>query len=67
MPFERCSTGIDSFVNDDPILDNAVRVLRLLNIVELRDLQTAINEIIVAVQNVTADPKVDARLGKVGF
>jgi len=41
-------------------------VLRLLHIQDLRVLQTQINEAIVAVQKVTANPKTDTRLGKVG-
>ena len=50
----------------DPVLNEAAKVLRLLHVAELRDLQTKINEIIVAVQKLTADPKTDQRLGKVG-
>jgi RLL motif-containing protein 1 len=41
-------------------------VLRLLYIRELRDLQNSANEAIVAVQALTADPKTDTKLGKVG-
>lgn len=50
----------------DPVLNEAAKVLRLLHIQELRDLQTRINELIVAVQEITADPKTDQSLGKVG-
>ncbi|XP_030855191.1 RNA transcription, translation and transport factor protein [Strongylocentrotus purpuratus] len=50
----------------DPVLNDAGRILRLLHINELRDLQTKINETIVAVQTLTANPKTDQRLGKVG-
>ena len=50
----------------DPVLNDAAKVLRLLHVAELRDLQTKINEIIVAVQKLTANPKTDQRLGKVG-
>lgn len=50
----------------DPVLDEAAKVLRLLHIKELRHLQTSINELIVAVQSVTANPKTDQSLGKVG-
>ncbi|XP_013138547.1 PREDICTED: UPF0568 protein C14orf166 homolog [Papilio polytes] len=41
-------------------------VLELLFIQNLRDLQTNINEALVAVQSVTADPRTDTKLGKVG-
>ncbi|XP_063823586.1 RNA transcription, translation and transport factor protein [Ostrinia nubilalis] len=41
-------------------------VLTLLFVQDLRDLQTKINEALVAVQNVTADPRTDTKLGKVG-
>lgn len=50
----------------DATLNEAAQILRLLHIEELRDLQTRINEAIVAVQAVIADPKTDHRLGKVG-
>ncbi|XP_055376385.1 RNA transcription, translation and transport factor protein [Condylostylus longicornis] len=54
-------------VSKDRRLDLAVRIMRFNQIYKLRDLQTKINEAIVAVQNVTADPKTDTKLGKVGF
>lgn len=50
----------------DPVLNEAAKVLRLLHIHELRQLQTRINELIVAVQAITADPKTDQSLGQVG-
>lgn len=50
----------------DPVLAEAAKVLRLLHIEELRKLQTSINELIVEVQRLTADPKTDQSLGKVG-
>ena len=40
--------------------------MRLLHIQELRDLQTRINEVIVEVQAITANPKTDQSLGRVG-
>lgn len=52
---------------DDPDLERAARILRLLQIQSVRKLQTGINEAIVTVQNLTADPKTDTKLGKVGF
>ncbi|XP_030070834.1 RNA transcription, translation and transport factor protein [Microcaecilia unicolor] len=54
------------FDTGDAALNEAARILRLLHIEELRDLQTKINEAIVAVQAIIADPKTDHRLGKVG-
>ena len=50
----------------DAVLNEAGQILRLLHIEELRELQTKINEAIVAVQAIIADPKTDHRLGKVG-
>ncbi|KAM9820754.1 RNA transcription, translation and transport factor protein [Neosynchiropus ocellatus] len=54
------------FDTGDAILNEAAQILRLLHIEELRELQTKINEAIVAVQAIIADPKTDHRLGKVG-
>jgi len=50
----------------DIMLNNAAKGLSLLYIQDLRNLQTKINETIVAVQNITANPKTDTKLGKVG-
>ncbi|CAO2611270.1 RNA transcription, translation and transport factor protein, partial [Lemmus lemmus] len=49
----------------DSLLKEAAPILQLPHI-ELRGLQTKINEAIVAVQAIVADPKTDRRLGKVG-
>nr|XP_020447654.1 UPF0568 protein C14orf166 homolog [Monopterus albus] len=54
------------FDTGDATLNEAAQILRLLHIEELRELQTKINEAIVAVQAIIADPKTDYRLGKVG-
>ena len=51
----------------DNVINEAAKILRLLYIKDLRILQTKINEIIVSVQNITANPKTDTSLGKVGF
>uniref|UniRef100_A0A182RP09 Carnitine deficiency associated protein n=2 Tax=Anopheles funestus TaxID=62324 RepID=A0A182RP09_ANOFN len=51
----------------DQDLGQCARILRLLQIQNIRKLQTTINETIVAVQNVTADPRTDTSLGKVGM
>lgn len=52
---------------DDVDVDQAAKILRLLQIHNVRSLQTVINETIVMVQHLTADPKTDSKLGKVGF
>ncbi|XP_053670115.1 RNA transcription, translation and transport factor protein-like [Anopheles nili] len=51
---------------DEQELEKAAQILRLLQIQNMRSIQTNINETIVSVQNVTADPKTDTALGKVG-
>lgn len=55
------------FSTGDSELDKAATVLRLLYVADLRELQSKINHLLVSVQNYTADPKSDVRLGKVGF
>lgn len=54
------------FETGDYVLNNAGKALRLMYIHDLRELQTKINECIVAVQTITANPKTDTKLGKVG-
>eukprot|EP00928_Gymnodinium_smaydae_P088416 TRINITY_DN72504_c0_g1_i1.p1 TRINITY_DN72504_c0_g1~~TRINITY_DN72504_c0_g1_i1.p1 ORF type:complete len:275 (+),score=52.45 TRINITY_DN72504_c0_g1_i1:116-940(+) len=54
------------FQIDDPEVRRAACVLRLLHGNELRDLQVRINQVINELQQLTADPKTDARLGRVG-
>ncbi|CAG2061920.1 unnamed protein product [Timema podura] len=61
------SVIVKVFSNSDYVLNQAAKILRLLYIHDLRDLQTKINECIVAVQSVTANPKTDTKLGKVGY
>jgi hypothetical protein len=56
-----------SFESGDAVLNHAAKILRLLFIMDLRDLQTKINECIVAVQSITANPKTDTKIGKVGY
>lgn len=53
------------YENND--METAARILRLLQIQNVRELQTVINETIVSVQNLTADPRTDTKLGKVGY
>lgn len=47
-------------------LDAAARVLRMCHVRELRSLQDSVNRAIVCMQEFTANPKTDARLGRVG-
>lgn len=57
----------DKFIYPDPNLDEAAKILRLLQVHSTRNVQTTINETIVCVQQITANPKTDTKLGKVGF
>ena len=60
MPPNDFSTGSEA-------MDAGSKVLRLLYIDDLRKLQTAVNNVIVKAQAFTANPKTDAKLGKVGY
>lgn len=57
----------EGFGIENQDVEKAARILRLLQIQSLRQLQTVVNETIVSVQNVTADPRTDTKLGKVGY
>ncbi|KAG4081198.1 hypothetical protein HA402_003225 [Bradysia odoriphaga] len=59
--------GSDQYIFADKNMDEAAKILRLLQIQSVRQVQTSVNENIVAVQEITADPKTDSKLGKVGF
>ncbi len=50
----------------DPVVADAAKVLRLLHLAELRALQAKASALIVAFQRITANPRTDASLGKVG-
>lgn len=63
VPLEQMELG---FETPDYITAEAAKVLRLLHIHELRELQNGANEAIVTIQKLTANPKTDTRLGKVG-
>ncbi|XP_022119509.2 RNA transcription, translation and transport factor protein [Pieris rapae] len=52
--------------SDHIVINQPIDVLNLLFIQDLRELQTKINEALVAVQTITADPRTDTKLGKVG-
>jgi len=58
--------GVDEDVIQDPVLREAMKILRLTHLNHLRDLQSEINAAIETVQAATANPKTDTRLGKVG-
>ncbi|XP_013080615.2 RNA transcription, translation and transport factor protein-like [Biomphalaria glabrata] len=64
IPLDKTELGFEA---GDYIITEAAKILRLLHLRDLRDLQTHINQAIVAVQAITANPKTDSRLGKVGF
>lgn len=51
----------------DPTVRAAATALRLMHVSDLRVLQDQINRAIVQVQEITADPKTDEKLGQVGF
>jgi RLL motif-containing protein 1 len=61
---EQMPLGFDT---GDKIINEAAKVLRLLYIQDLRTLQTKINETIVSVQSLVADPRTDSKLGKIGY
>ncbi|CAD5220062.1 unnamed protein product [Bursaphelenchus okinawaensis] len=66
-PLEKCDyLNLDDLpaINDDKSLDHAFKIINLLNVNQFRELQTKINELIVNVQSITADPKTDLKLGK---
>nr|KAF6495863.1 hypothetical protein HJG63_010198 [Rousettus aegyptiacus] len=54
------------FDTKEAILNEAAQILRLLRIEMHRELETKINEAIVAVRAIIADPKTDHGLGKGG-
>jgi len=60
---EHMNSGIDT---EDPTLSRAATILRMLYVSDLRKLQQEINNIIVQVQNFTANPTADVSKGKVG-
>ncbi|KAL5007973.1 hypothetical protein ScPMuIL_013554 [Solemya velum] len=63
IPLDKAELG---FETGDYVLNDSAKIIRLLHIRELRELQTKINAAIVTVQTHTANPKTDSRLGKVG-
>jgi len=62
----KCDISSGLVPSADEKVTMAVRILRLLYIKELRKLQDGINAAVVKVQQITADPRTDERLGRVG-
>lgn len=60
---DNCPLGFDV---SDKQLQRPAKVLRMLYVNDLRDLQNKVNQIIVTVQSMTANPKTDSALGKIG-
>lgn len=54
LSLQTMSLGFDT---NDPVINEAAKILRLLYIKDLRILQTKINETIVSIQTITANPK----------
>uniref|UniRef100_A0A7S3Y2A7 Uncharacterized protein n=1 Tax=Heterosigma akashiwo TaxID=2829 RepID=A0A7S3Y2A7_HETAK len=54
------------FSTEDPLLDKAAKLLKMLYLTDLRNLQNSINDILVTAQEFTANPKTNTALGKVG-
>lgn len=48
------------------VLNKAATILRMLYVADLRELQDAVTDIIITVQEYVADPRTDASLGQVG-
>ncbi|KAM7435790.1 hypothetical protein ABFA07_014302 [Porites harrisoni] len=63
IPLNKVDLG---FNTGDSAVNEAARIIRLLHVTDLRELQTRINEAIVAVQAITANPKTNQSLGRVG-
>lgn len=51
----------------DDVVDRAATVVRALHVCQLRTLQGEINRLIFGLQSLTANPKTNTKLGKVGW
>ena len=60
---EKVTSGFDT---GDNVTNTCGKILRLLHIQNLRSFQTMINQLIVSVQEKTANPKTNSALGRVG-
>ncbi|OQV11908.1 hypothetical protein BV898_13787 [Hypsibius exemplaris] len=63
MPLELVPLGISV---PDSELETPIRIIRLLHIANLRDLQTRFDAALVGLQQITANPQTDTALGKTG-
>ena len=54
------------FSTGDAAVDRAATLLRLLYVADLRDTQSQVNDVIAALQERSANPRVDSALGRVG-
>lgn len=54
------------FATGDADVDRTAKVIRLLHMKELRTLQDDINDVVMDMQKVTANPKTNSKLGRVG-
>jgi len=63
LDIDNLPTGLEL---DDKDVRRVAGVLRLLHGIEMQQLQVNINNVVNDLQQVTADPKTDARLGRVG-
>jgi hypothetical protein len=54
------------FTTEDVRVEMGGKALRMLYNADLKELQSQVNHVIAAVQNITTQPKTDSRLGKVG-
>ena len=66
LDLDQHALGVSSDMRHQPGLGKALKILRLMHLKELRSLQDDINDTIESVQALTANPKTDTRLGKVG-
>ncbi|KAI1727125.1 putative carnitine deficiency-associated protein [Ditylenchus destructor] len=64
FPLQTFDLGVHATGNNK--IDDAIRALRLLHVARQRELQSQINDTLARVQKVTADPKADLKLGKIG-
>lgn len=54
------------FTTGDEAVDRFAKIVRVLHVRQLRELQDEINDAVARMQQVTANPKTDVKLGKVG-